>query len=165
VRHVVHMLPRIAVVLDEAELGENEPISLRWHTIAPAEPDDEGRFTVRGEAAALAACVQRLDGDAEMSLGRHEYRPPYDRDRLGNPYTQRHEPFVEIRTENDRCRILSMFCVFGPDEQAQPWQERADGWSIETPEGPVQILVKQDRLAVENTATQHTWQIQLPPQQ
>ena len=161
-RHVVHLLPRIAVVLDEAKLDAKEAISLRWHTIVPAEPDDEGRFTVRGEQATLSCRVQRSDCEAEMSLGRHEYHPPYDKDRLGNPYTQRREPFVEIKTEDDRCRILSAFCVFGPGEQAQPWQELAGGWSIDTPEGPVQILVKEDCLAVENTTTQHAWRIQLP---
>ena len=31
-RTVVHLLPRIAVVLDEGELDESEEISLRWHT-------------------------------------------------------------------------------------------------------------------------------------
>jgi len=163
IRHVVHLLPRVAVVLDEAKLAAEEPISLRWHTISPAEPDDEGRFTVRGDKATLAARVQRLDGEAEMSLGRHEYHPPYNKDRLGNPYPQRHEPFVEIKTKNDRCRILSAFCVFGPGEQAQPWQSCADGWSIDTPEGPVQVFVKDDRLAIENTTTNHAWRIQLRP--
>ena len=160
-RHVVHLLPRVAVVLDEAKLDAKEPTSLRWHTIAPAEPDNEGRFTVRGGKATLACRAQRVDGEAEMSLNRHEYHPPYDKDRLGNPYTRRHEPFVEIKTEDDRCRILSAFCVFGPDEQIQAWQSCADGWSIDTPEGPVQILVKEDCLAVENTTTQRAWQIQL----
>ena len=35
-RTVVHLLPGIAVVLDEGELDESEEISLRWHTaVAP----------------------------------------------------------------------------------------------------------------------------------
>lgn len=160
-RHVIHLLPRIAVVLDEAKLAPKEPISLRWHTIAPAEPDAEGRFTVRGDKATLAACVQRLDGEAETSLGRHEYRSPYDKDRLGSPYPQRHEPFVEIKMDDNRCRILSAFCVFGPDEQAQPWQSCPDGWSIDTPEGPVRVVVGDGRLAIEDTTTQHALRIQL----
>lgn len=160
-RHVVHLLPRVAVVLDDAKLDAKEPISLRWHTIAPTEPDDEGRFTVRGDKATLACRVQCMDGDAEISLGRHEYRPPYDKDRLGNPYPQRHEPFVEIKTENDRCRILSAFCVFGPDEQAQPWLGGADGWSINTPEGTIRVCVEEDHLVVENATTNRAWRIQL----
>jgi hypothetical protein len=116
---------------------------------------------VHGDKAILAGRVQRLDGEAETGLGRHEYRPPYDQDRLGNRYTQRREPFVEMKTEDERCRILSAFCVFGPDEQAQPWQSDADGWSIDTPEGPVEVLLEEDRLVVENTTTQNAWTIPL----
>ena len=162
-RHVVHLLPRIAVVLDEAKLPAEEPISLRWHTIGPAEPDDAGRFTVRAKHAALAGRVRRLDGEAATRLGRHEYRPPYDRNRLGTPYRQRREPFVEIRTDAAACRILSAFCVFGSDDPARSWQDVADGWSIETPEGPVRIHVVARRLVVENPTSQHTWRLQLPP--
>ncbi len=162
-RHVIHLLPRVAIVLDEAKLVATELISLRWHTIAPAAPDDEGRFTVCGDKATLACRAQRLDGEAKMSLGRHEYHPPYNKDRLGNPYAQRHEPFVETRTEDSQCQILSAFCVFGPDEQAQAWQGGADGWSIITPEGPVQVRLEEDRLAVENATTQHAWRIDLRP--
>jgi hypothetical protein len=160
-RHVVHLLPRVAVVTDEANSAVKEPISLRWHTTAPAEPDDEGRFTARGKQVTLASRVQRLDGAAETSLGRHEYLPPYDKDRLGNPYPQRREPFVEVSTEDDRCRILSAFCVFGPDEQAQPWQSSTDGWYIETPEGSVQILVDEDRLVVQNATARQAWRVDL----
>jgi len=163
VRHVIHLLPRVAVVLDETELGAAEPISLRWHTIAPAEPDDEGRFLVRGKKATLASRIQRLDGDATTSLGRHAYRPPYDKNRYDEPYAQGHEPFVETRMRDDRCRILSTFCVFGPDEQARSWQASAEGWSIDTPEGPVRVLCGDDCLTVENATTRHAWRVQLRP--
>jgi len=162
-RHVVHLLPRVAIVLDEAHLADKEQISLRWHTITPAEPDHEGRFIVRGKKATLAGCVHRLDGEAENGRGRHEYHPPYDKDRLGNPYPQLHEPFVQMKTEGDRCRILSAFCVFGPDEPARPWQSCPGGWSIDTLEGPVRVLVDEDRLVVEVAATEHAWRIPLRP--
>jgi hypothetical protein len=160
-RHVVHLLPRVAIVLDEATSEAEEPISLRWHTIAPAEPDDEGHFTACGDKATLAGRVQRLDGEAETNLGRHEYRPPYDKDRLGNPYPQHREPFVEVKTEDSQCRILSAFCVFGSDEQTQPWQSSCGGWSIDTPEGLVRVLVEEDRLAVKAATAQHAWRFQL----
>ena len=163
VRHVVHLLPRIVVVLDEARLPATEPISLRWHAITPPELDDEGRFAVRGERAVTVGHVQRLDGESELRLDRHEYRAPYDKDRLGNPYPQRHEPFVELKTEDDTCRILSTFCVFGPGDQPSVWQASAGGWSIETPEGSVRVSVKNDCLAVENTTTQRGWQLVLQP--
>jgi hypothetical protein len=163
VRHVIHLLPRIVVVLDEAQLAETEPISLRWHTITPADLDDDGRFIVSGEKAVLAGRVQRLDGESELRLDRHEYQPPYNQDRLGNPYPQMHEPFVEIKTVDIDCRILSTFCVLGPDDRPQSWQSTADDQSIDTPEGPVQVFVKENVLTVENTKTQDAWRIQLEP--
>lgn len=53
IRHVIHLLPRVVVVLDEADLTSPQQISLRWHTITPAELDSQGSFTVRGKRAAL----------------------------------------------------------------------------------------------------------------
>jgi heparinase II/III-like protein len=163
VRHVVHLLPRVMVVLDEAELDVAQPISLRWHTITPTEPDHKGHFLVRGKKAALASRVHRLDGESVISHSRHEYRPPYDKDGYGNPCVQRHEPFVELKTEGNRCRVLSAFCVCGPDEPVPSWQIGDDGWSIDTPEGPVRVGVDEDRLVVENTTTKHAWKISLRP--
>lgn len=107
----------------------------------------------------------RLDGKAEIGLDQHEYRPPYNRDRLGSPYPQRHEPFVEITAQDDRCRILSVFCVLGPDEAVQPWEQVADGWAIETPEGRVQVRVTDGRLDAENAKTESAWGIRLGPSQ
>jgi len=164
VRHVVHLLPRVAVVLDEAELEAPQPISLRWHTISPAEPDTDGRFTVRGESAALTGQVLRLDGEAEVRLGRHEYRPPYDTDRLDEPYPKVREPFVEVKTTARMCRMLSLFCVFGPDERAASWERAAEGWAIETPEGTVQVLIDGSALAVGDAATDRVWRIRLREQ-
>jgi hypothetical protein len=160
VRHVVHLLPRIAVVLDEAKLPAAEAISLRWHTITPADLENDGRFTVRGEKAVLASRVECLTGEAEIRLGRHEYRPPYDKDRLGNPYRQRHEPFVELNRTGESCRLLSVFCVFGPGEGVKAWQKSDERWSIETPEGPVQVRVTGEHLEVENTTTQAGWRLE-----
>jgi len=161
VRHVVHLLPRIAVVLDEAALKTSQRISLRWHTISAAEPDREGRFTVQGKKANLAGRVLRLDGESQIGLGRHEYRAPYNKDRLGNPYRQRREPFVEIRAEGGGCRILSLFCVFGPGEPVQAWERAAEGWAIQTPEGSVRVLESGDRLVVENVSADRGWQVGL----
>jgi hypothetical protein len=68
---------------------------------------------------------------------------------------------VEIHTEDDRCRVLSAFSVFGPGEEEQPWGNSAEGWSIETPEGSVRVLPEEDRLTVKNAATGQAWQIRL----
>ncbi len=158
VRHVVHLLPRVAVVLDEAILPDKQPISLRWHTAAPAEPDSEGRFTVRGKKATLTGQTVRLDGEIQLTLQRHEYQPPYNKNDLGIVFSQRREPFVQIQTEDTRCQILSLFCVFGPDEREQPWKSTLDGWTIETPEGAVRIRVENNRLIVEDSAAERNWQ-------
>ena len=165
VRHVVHLLPRVAVVLDEAELPGPEPISLRWHTIAPAEPDSEGRFTCRGKQAAVACCAARLDGDAALRMGRHGYQPPFDKNRYGKPYRQPREPFVEIRAEDSRCRVLSLFCVSGPDEPVRPWSRAHGGWEIETPEGTVRAFVERERLLVENASADRAWSVRFGPGQ
>ena len=37
----------------------------------------------------------------------------------------------------------------------------ADGWTIETPEGTVQVLVDDNYLTVENTATEVIWRVRL----
>ena len=158
-RHVIHLLSRIVVVLDEAELTSAQQISLRWHTITPAELSAQGSFTVRGKSAALVGRVMRLDGRAEIAPGRHEYLPPYNKDRFGNPYRQRREPFVEITARDDRCRVLSAFCVVGPGDAAQSWEQTAEGWTIETPEGSVQVSIDNDCLKAENVENGHVWNL------
>ena len=158
-RHVVHLLPRVAVVLDEAALADKQTISLRWHTIRPAEPDTEGRFTVRGQNALLTSRTLRLDGDARVNLGRHEYRPPFDSNRGGKPYSQRREPFVEIKAEADDCRMLSLFCVRRPDEPGGQWETADDGWSIETPEGVVRVRMAGESLMCERAADGRAWRV------
>ena len=147
-RHVVHLLPRIVVVLDEAELPQSERVRLRWHTSQPAKPDARGRFATGQRGANLAACVVSLSGEVSISNGRHKYLPPYDKGRLGNPYPQRHEPFIQLQTESDRLQWLSLFCVTGPEEKNAAWERNATGWSIKTPEGTVAVEVLKTELLV-----------------
>ena len=161
VRHVVHLLPRVAVVLDEAELPTSQQMSLRWHTIAPAEPDSEGHFLVRGKEAVLASGVVRLDGAADVRLGRQEHKPPFDKNRYGKPYRQPHEPFVEIRTEDSRCRILSLFCVLDAEQPPPQWRNTVDGWAIETRDGAVSVRVDAACLAVEAAGASRALRVRL----
>ncbi len=163
VRHVAHLLPRVAVVLDEATLPDKQPICLRWHTIVPAELDSEGRFTVRGKKATLTGQTVRLDGTIQMTLQRHEYHPPYNKDALDSVFSQRREPFVQIQAEDTQCHILSLFCIFGPDEREQSWKSLPDGWAIETLEGTVYVRVEETRLTVENTTSKQSWKLPLLP--
>jgi hypothetical protein len=161
-RTVVHLLPRVAVVLDRARLETPQPISMRWHTIAAAEPDAEGRFTVHGKQAALLGYTTRLDGPAELRTGRHAYAAPYDKDRLGTPYPAVNEPFVEITTRDDRCTLLSIFCTLEPDDVARSEILRTDGgWTVRTPEGNVDIRLDENELAVA-AADGRRWEVTLP---
>ena len=147
-RHVVHLLPRVAVVLDVAQLPTTEPISLRWHTITPPKFDTDGNFTVQAGSTTLAGYTSRLDGQQEITTGYHQYRPPFDKNRYGTPLRQTRPPFVEIRSQANHFRCLSLFCIFGKDEKPTNWHTTANGWSIETPEGKLLVHVKDDQLNV-----------------
>lgn len=137
VRKIIHLLPRVVAVLDEVELKAPLPMRMRWHTIAPAELGDGGCFLVCGKAASLSCLAVSLEGEMSRQLGRHEYRAPFDKDRLGGTYPQRHEPYVEFSAVADKARLLSLFCIFGPREKLSSWQPTGAGWSIETSEGLV----------------------------
>ena len=152
-RHVIHLLPRVVVVLDEARLPQSERIRLHWHTSTPARPDADGRFTFQQRGVKLAGLVTSLAGDVDISASRHEYLPPYDKGRLGIPYPQRHEPFIQIETRSGRFRMLSLFCVTGPEDKAVSW--KSDGvWQIDSPEGTVTVKVSDAELIVKRSTDQ-----------
>ena len=148
-RTVVHLLPGVVAVYDEAELEREEDISLRWHTVDQAEPDAEGAFTVRGARASLSARVVRLDGEASFARGQHEYRPPFNRGRLGDVFTPRNESYVEISAVDSRCRLLSLFSVFGPENELAAWHGSGNEWRIETLDGPVIVRVDDSKPSAE----------------
>jgi len=148
-RQVVHRLPRVVAVLDSAELAEPQAISLRWHLAEAATPDEQGRFSFTKGQARLVGRVVRLDGEATLSLDRHAYKPPYDKDRLDIPYPQRHEPFINIVAKDRSCRILTLFCVEPANAPAADWRETGDGgWAIDTQEGVVTVHVVDGQLVV-----------------
>jgi hypothetical protein len=135
-RTVVHRLPGILAVLDEAELITEESVSLRWHTVDQAEPDADGAFVVAADTVRLAARIARLDpGPIAFRRGEHTHRPPFDRDRLGEPLEQKHESYVEATLTASACRLLSLFCVFGPGQEPQSWRQAGDTWRITSPQG------------------------------
>lgn len=160
-RHVIHLLPRITVVLDEATSPNPERIRLRWHTSAPAKLDSDGRFTFEQKGVTLAASVTSLAGEAKIRTGRHEYLPPYDNDRLGKPYPHRNEPYIETQVRSNHFRTISIFCVTGPDESSHSWNHDDNGWDIQTPEGTVQVRLTQDELSAQTTNGSHAWRIDL----
>lgn len=147
-RSVVHLLPRIVVVLDDAALAEAQPISLRWHLADAVEPDRSGAFRLRKGPATMAGQITRLDGGAVIRTGRHRHEPPYNRDGLGEVLPPRNEPYLELATEADRCRVLSLFCILGPGEAEAAWRPTPDGWTIRAPEGEVSVSLQRGELIV-----------------
>ena len=161
-RHVIHLLPRTLVVLDDAMLPTSERVRLRWHTATEAELGPNGGFVARNRDVTLLGHVVCIGRRGKIVSDRHEYRPPYDKGRLGQPYPQRHEPFVELEQRGERFRGLSLFCVAGPNEvSATAWENGPNGWSIHTPEGPVNVALQEDTLVARNLATSRGWRIEL----
>jgi hypothetical protein len=159
-RTVIHLLPGIVAVLDEAELEQPDEVSLRWHTIDRAAPDAEGAFTVRGERAALAGRIVRLDAGAlSFRRGEHAYAPPYDRDRYGDPLPQPHESHVEARCTTDRCRLLTLFAVTGSTESVPAWTVTDEGFEVSTSDGLVWVTVTDRHLRVANPETGSAWRV------
>jgi len=159
-RTVVHLLPGVIAVLDEAELENDEPISLRWHTSDRCTPDDRGRFTVASDDVHLSARILSLDS-APLRFARreHEYRAPYDQGRMGDLLEQRRESYVETTLTADSCRLLTLFALFGPGVEAEVWIDSDAGWQVYSPDGLCRVSADDDRLTV--STEDKTWQINL----
>jgi len=150
-RTVVHLFPGIVAVLDEAELKNEEEISLRWHTIDRCEPDADDNFIVMGEKAKLTGKVICL-GVEKFSIQRneHKYQPPFDRDRLGEPLEQRRESYIEAKLTAKSCRLLSLFSVVEKDEKQQLWHRNNDVWEIQTNHAQFKVDTFDKKLTVTN---------------
>ena len=156
-RTVVHLLPRIAVVIDDAVLKEAQPISLRWHTLSLPELTADGSFVVHGSHSQLSARMIRLDGESNVQIRQHEYHEPYHQSALGEPFTQRREPFVELTAHDDHCRIATLFCVQEKQSEAPSCRDIPHGFAIDSSEGEIQVTVQNDSLHVINLKTQLQW--------
>jgi len=161
-RTVVHLLPRIAVVIDDAVLNQTQPISLRWHTLSEPQLESDGSFTTHGEHSQLSARMIRLDGKATHQINHHEYHEPYHLDALGDALTQRREPYVELTAQTAHCRIATLFCIQEKGAAPATWRDTPNGFSIETEEGPVGIQITRGTLDVHNSKTGSRWQLTLP---
>lgn len=149
-RTVVHLFPGYVAVLDEAELEEKEPISLRWHTVSPTAPDSEGNFVVVNGDSRLICRVETLEGEPDsFGLKRHAYEAPYNRDRTGQLLEQTHEPYVELVQNRNRCRILTLFALDEAGTESQ-WQLDGDLWKI--PHQPLEVRCSDNSLQIRNTA-------------
>ncbi|MCF7853751.1 MAG: heparinase II/III family protein [Candidatus Pacebacteria bacterium] len=141
-RGVVHLFPGVVAVLDEATFDRVGKIRLRWHPETPAKPDADGHFVIHNDTVKLSGRIVALDGEKlQFTNGRHTFEPPYTKDRMGNPLSQRNEPYMDTVTESKHCRILSLFAVYGPDTEPQQWQAADNGWQVTTNNGPVCVRV------------------------
>jgi len=156
-RKVVHLLPRVLVVLDEATLRAAGRISLRWHTLNRPEVCADGSFGCTGDAVGLAGRVERLDGDLEVCAGHHAYTAPHNRDRLGEVYEDRCEPYVEATATSSRCRLVSLFCVAEAGETRARWEGTQGNWYIDTPEGAIHVRCEKGGLDVRNARSGEGW--------
>lgn len=148
-RHVIHLLPGVVAVLDEAALPHEQRMAIRWHTADRAEPSADGHFTVHNDGAACVSRIVRLD-DGELSFlrGQHEMKPPYDRNRLGELLEGRNESYIEAAATGGSWRVLSLFAVFGGDDAPAAWQHDGDSWQIDTCDGRVQVAVDRNTFTV-----------------
>jgi len=161
-RTVVHLLPDVAVVLDEAKLKKSADISLRWHTADKAEPSADGVFSVKARGVELAAKIVPLDGaKVQFQRGEHSYEAPFNMTRDNKPLNQPHESFIEVTTQADHLRLLSLFSVQKEGQAKTTWQQEGSGWMIETPDGKVTVASDGKTLVVKNTKTNEGWKVSL----
>lgn len=153
-RRVIHLFPGIVAVLDAIDLEKEDSVILRWHTVDRSEPKPDGSFRVKGDRVQLSGQVVVLEGDTtSIGRGEHAYRAPYDRNRLGELQVQKHESFIEVVTSGSRIRYLSLFAVFAPGRNAQPWHHDPDAtWTIQTNEGTIQVQASESGLSASNPA-------------
>lgn len=163
-RTVLHLWPGYILVLDDAELEQNESISLRWHTINQAEPDESGSFVVsRGDAAAIGRIVNLADGDLKIERHQHAYAAPYDRDRTGTLLDARNESYIEATTTNNRCRLLTLFATgtaadFGGESR---WSQTPTGWTFYGPDGPVTARIEGSIVSLTALQTEQSVSVEL----
>ena len=146
-RTLVHLLPGTVAVLDEAVLGEERDVSLRWHTEELCTPEADGSFVVAGREATAFCRVQSLAGEAAVAACRHRYHPPYDSDYYGAKFEDGH-PYVEAALRADRVVLLTLFSVVAGTDADGRWVSDGTGWSIGAGTDRVSVALDEQTLAV-----------------
>ncbi len=161
-RSLIHLFPGTIVVLDQAELIEEEPVCLRWHTVRNCQPDTSGRFSFQGEKAGLSAQVISLtDNPVTTQAHQHEYKHPYNENRLGELYFQRRENFIEAAVSAKRIRFLTLFQIIPPDEEISQWEGSANTWSIQSGGNQSIITLSENSLVASQPETKRQLEINL----
>ena len=157
-RTVAFLAPNIVAVLDSAECDVEEEIVLRWHTISPVTPDDDGHFFVEGDKTAIVGRIVRLDdGPIYFTQEHHTYHAPYNRFRLGDELEQRHEPFIQATLHDRSCRLLTLFAVYLNHQSMGHWEVTSDGWTVQTANGAAMVKLTGGVLHLKNA--QDAWHI------
>ena len=161
-RTVVHLLPNIIVVVDEANLDRADDIRLRWHPGAVPSVGPAGDFRVSVEDVTLSGLVVQLDVDHPSALvvGQHEYVPPYDQDRIGNPMPQRHEPYLDSHIHGQSVRFLSLFAIGDVGHTIADWHKTGPGsFSIDSDDLTAAVEVTAQSLHVSGPSGR--WDVEL----
>ena len=156
-RLVVHLFPGYVVVVDQVELDGTEEIRLRWHAMAAPNLSSDGCFSVDSDGVILRGKIATVRGPApHFLLGRHEYLPPLDRDRMGNLLPQRREPYLDSVVHATSACLLSLFAVEPEGSEPCDWATVTSGgemwWQHKTPSDDVQVKVSTEELSVEGAA-------------
>jgi hypothetical protein len=130
-RLVVHLLPGIVAVVDTAVMPQEARFSLRWHTVRKPEIFQDNSFIVKGDRAVVIGQMTALPGSAmEQSMKHHQYHPPYDRDRLGDPLEQRREPYYEATTTAEKAQWMTVFATGQAISPLPTWENKDTGCHI-----------------------------------
>ncbi|MCB1105707.1 MAG: heparinase II/III family protein [Cephaloticoccus sp.] len=147
-RAVIHFLPGVIAVVDDAHARGTTTFRLRWHTIKPVKPTAAGVFKFTAGGASLSARMQS-HGRAKITFqsGRHAYRAPYHCNRLGEKLTQRREPYVDALSSGINARILSAFATGRSNARLPAWTEE-DGALVFRHSGTGNYILRLDRLGL-----------------
>ena len=162
-RTVLHIHPGFVIVLDEARLDSSESISLRWNTARkPALVGGDG-FSLQLEGVGVASRVIDLTGgETALRLSNHQYHEPWNKDQFGGILPQRDCPFVEARTNSDRCRFLSLFCV-QPGNQTIPWTQKESTHTAQIGDDQLVVIASVDGLTIRSSRHGRTWEVPFIP--
>jgi hypothetical protein len=147
---MVHFLPNVVVIIDEAQLPEPAEISLRWHTIVLPDIHEDGSFMLETEISRLAARVASWPNADSFLVRKHEYRPPYDRGRGDIPLDQQNEPYVEVAVKGRDVRLVSMFTVGNRATSIGGWKQDSLGWMVDVGANTYRVGLSGDALSVAN---------------
>ena len=140
-RRVLHVLPNVVAVLDEATLPRIEPVTVRWHTADL--PELRGNFfSFSADGISVTGHVLALDGPPPtLAADRHAWTLGFDVGRDERPLPENAEPFVALTAEADRVRWLTLFTIRRPGNPEPQVERDGDAFRVTTPAASLTIRV------------------------